>query len=469
MRRPTIAVMLLLAVGLFTTAEAKEEARSLSLEQAIDVALENNRYRPISRLGVEIAEAQYSQVMSSYWPQIAVRSAFARLDEDPTTIFPEETDTYTITDFLPQPIEATVTVPEKHIKLLDKTHFVTTGTLVLPIYTGGQRRGMRQQARAGVRAAKQVVRRTDLQVTYDVRRMYYGALLARELVQLGEDTVARLEVTLELTENLYKRGSGKVKKTDYLKHKVMVESIRSIVSTLRSNKQLAEAALVNTMGLDWDTDITVVEPEIPFVPFEGDLKRLVGSSYRFSPDWARLEAGLDAAEGQVKEAKSGYWPKLAFQGQVQVLANSYDAGIVGPSERKSWRIGVGMELPLFNGFLTKQKVREARARLERLRQQKTLLHDGLALQVKHLFLGVSRAQEQQESAGEALKAASDNRRLNVRAYQDDLVELQDVVESQLMESFVKARYLKVLYDHVEAKAHLEFVIGREIDRLVTGG
>ena len=50
-------------------------------------------------------------------------------------------------------------------------------------------------------------------------------MLARQLHQVGKDTLARMEATLSLTETMYKEGSGKVKKTDYLDNKVMVESL----------------------------------------------------------------------------------------------------------------------------------------------------------------------------------------------------------------------------------------------------
>ena len=57
---------------------------------------------------------------------------------------------------------------------------------------------------------KQECRRTDLEITNSVKRLYYGAVLAIQLHQLGKDTLARMETTLDLTETMYKEGSGKV-------------------------------------------------------------------------------------------------------------------------------------------------------------------------------------------------------------------------------------------------------------------
>jgi outer membrane protein len=47
----------------------------------------------------------------------------------------------------------------------------------------------------------------------------------------------------------------------------------------------------------------------------------------------------------------------------------------------------------------------------------------------------------------------------VRAYQEGLVETKEVIEAQLMEALMSGQYQKVLYDHVEARAKLDFLVG----------
>jgi outer membrane protein len=94
------------------------------------------------------------------------------------------------------------------------------------------RKGLREQSGGWLEMAKQDSRRTDLELVDSVKRLYYGAVLARQLHRVGNDTLARMEATLSLTETMYQEGSGKVKKTDYLDNKVMVESLRSAVALL---------------------------------------------------------------------------------------------------------------------------------------------------------------------------------------------------------------------------------------------
>ncbi len=444
-------------------AEEPPSLKDMSLAQCLDVALENNRWRPASRLAVEAAEAQHKQALSSWWPTLSARTSAVHMDEPVNFIFPARSF---ILDIPMAAVSLPVTIPPMDIKLMDSTSLLGSLSLSFPIYTGGLRPAFIQMARSGVEAAKQEARRTDLQVVFDVKRMYYTTVLAQNLHKIGSDALARLEVTLRLTENLYKKGSGRVNKTDFLRNKMVVEGLRSLVMMLESNVQLAQAALVNTMGMAWNTPITLAADEIPFEPLELDLEQLVAESYAFNPDWVRLEAGLNFAGARVKEARSGYFPKVGLVGSLNYISNSYDKGMVTPQNKSSWAVGVGLDIPIFNGFLTPARVQEAKARLQRMEQQQVLLKEGLALQVKHIFLQVDRSQKQQGAARAALDAATQNRDLNVRAYQDDLVETQDVIEAQILESFMEAQYQKILYDHAEARAHLDFVVGEEVVKLI---
>jgi outer membrane protein TolC len=361
---------------------------------------------------------------------------------------------------------STYSIPKQNVKLMDNKNFYNTLSATIPIYTGGRVSAVVKQAEQGMKAAKEEARRTDLQITYDVTRYYYGAVLAGELVRIARDSLARMEVTLELTEKLYTQGSGRVKKTDYLRNKTVVEWLRSTLKELEGREQLAKAALTNAMGIPWDAPVEPSEKNIPFTPAKAELKDLISEAYLFNPDWASLDAGLVAAEAKIREAGSGHLPKIGLFGSFTHIENSYGQGIVTRENRNSWTVGIGIEIPLFNGLRTVNEVREMRARLGKLKEQQVLLKEGIALQVKHTFIQMMSAQEKKNSTEAAAVAAEENRSLNERAYQEELVETKDVIEAQLMESLMKAQYQKSLYDNIEARANLAFVVGREITEMI---
>ncbi len=452
--------------------------RKVTLKECLDIALKNNQRLPASKSALAAAEAQHQQALSAFWPQISFRGSYSTLDDNPNFIYPainipvpSQSVTIPAGAFAPgfprapislQTPASSFQVPEQNIKLMDKSNLITSLNVNYPLFTGGLRLAKVKQAKAGIEAAQEEVRRTDLQVMYDVNRMYYAVVLAQQLQQIGRDALARLEVTLELTESLYKKGSGRVKKTDYLRNKSTVEGVRTLVASLESNEKLARAALLNTMGLDWDTKIEVTESLLPYQPYRANLEELISQAYRFNPDWAKLKAGLAAAQAKITEARSGYLPKVLLTGSLTHIENNYDKGMVTPQNKDNYCVGLMFELPLFQGLLTLNKTKEARAQFNKLEAEQILLREGIALQVKDIFHRLNRTQEQFKASKEAMEAATENRELNERAYQNELVETKDVLEAQIMESFMQAQHFKVLYDHLETKAHLNFVVGQEV-------
>ena len=201
-----------------------------------------------------------------------------------------------------------------------------------------------------------------------------------------------MQATLDLTETMYKEGSGKVKKTDFLENKVMVETLRAMVAQLDKNEEMAQAALANTMGLPWNSSIRPADKEMPYTPYAENLEDLVGTAYKFSPDWGKIAAGMRAAEGAMRTEKSGYYPKLALTGELHKWWNDYDVGIATDRNKEGWTAGVGVEIPIFSGFLTKNKVAEASARVDKIREEQFLLKEGIGLQIKDVFLGLRAAQ-----------------------------------------------------------------------------
>jgi outer membrane protein len=440
-------------------------SRPLSSADCIRIALDQNRKRRISRLAVETAEEQHQEALSSFWPSMSFESAYNLLDEDVNFIFPRETSQYTISmpALSPYPFQSTVTVPEKTITVLDRQNVLSRLQMSYPLYTGGLRRSTLAAARAGVQAARQALRRTELEIVQDVQRMYYGVILARHLARIGKNTLARLRTTTEVTENLYRKGSGSVTKLDYLRAKVILESARSVVEKLSANVTLAEAALANTMGLPWDTTVNLSETQIPFIPVKGDPKELVASAYRFNPDWKRLEAGLDAAQALVEKAKAGHWPKVALTGTLWRLYTGTDgSGLATDENEAGWSVGIGVKLPIFSGFLTTHQVNEAKTRLRQLESQQILLKEGLALQVKSALIRMDRAQNIRASSMEAAADAKAHRELAEKAYLNDLISTQTVLESQLVEALTAAGAEKAQYEQAVARFGMDFIIGREV-------
>jgi outer membrane protein TolC len=449
---------------------SQQRLSPLSLSQCIDIALEQNHKHRISKLAVDTAEYQHRQALSAFWPQMTFDVAYNRQDEDVNFIFPENTYGYNIT--LPPSmggatISGETAAAEQDITVMDRESVVSSLNVTYPLFTGGLRSSAVKAAESNVKAAVHALRRTELELVRDVQRIYYGAVLARRLADIGEKTLIRFQTTTDLTERLYKGGSGSVTRLDYLRSLVVLESARSIIERLKSNVALSTAALVNTMGLQWDTPLTLAETSIPFVALDADVDKLLADTYRFNPDWKRLAAGLDAAQALVNKERSAHWPKVALSGKLWRWDNDLDGeGLVTDENAEGWSVGVGLQMPLFTGFMATNKILESKARLKKMESRRILLKEGLALQVQHSVIRMDRSQKIREASINAAGHAKEHRKLAVRAYMNELIPTEAVIESQIVEAFTRARLEMAQYETALARFDIDFVVGKEVQKLL---
>jgi outer membrane protein len=457
-------IIFVLATPALGDANGPAVTDKLTLDQCIETALAQNQKKQISQLAVETAEYQYKQALSAYWPQIGFEFGYSQSDQNTNFVFPERSGQISVSGLGPVPITGQVTIPEQNVTVMDRGNYLSRLQMVYPLFTGGLRSAMVRQGVSGMAAARQVLRRTELELIHDVKRMYYGTVLARRLADIGAQTLARLQATSELTETFYTRGSGSVTRRDYLRSQIVLQSARSIVARLTSNAELAAAALGNTMGLAWDAPVEPVETSIPYEPMEADVHKMVAGAYRFNPDWQQMASALEICQARVAEEKAKLWPQVAVTGTLWRWDTSLDSGLATDDNKQGWSMGVGLSLPLFNGFLSSNRIKAAQTRLKSMQASRILMKEGLGLQIKNGFIMMDSARRTRTAEIEAARRAKEHRELTERAYMQAMVSTADVLESQIIEALTQVKSEAAEYDHALARYQIDFLVGRQFDQ-----
>ncbi|MCL2161945.1 MAG: TolC family outer membrane protein [Betaproteobacteria bacterium] len=162
-----------------------------------------------------------------------------------------------------------------------------------------------------------------------------------------------------------------------------------------------------------------------------------------NPQLTALRASVEAASLQVKKALSGHLPTLDFVAQrIRNESNTTDSIDV---KNDATVYGLRAEMPIFSGGETQSLVRQARAELDKARQQ---LEDGrrkIGLQIRKEFDGVAqgvhwvRAYEQAvKSAEQALESTRKGFMAGTRSTLDVLIAEQNLATAR--RDLNRARY-----------------------------
>jgi outer membrane protein len=454
----TLAAMLLSMVCT-TNLFAAETYDRLTLSDAVRIALENNVQQRISLQAAAIAESQYQEALSAHWPTINLQASAMRMDQDPTFTFPATSFTIP-TGFGALP----VTVPEQKVKLMDRDTATASLQMMLPLYTGGKITSIVNQASLGKEIAKEEYQRSTLQVVRDVKRYYYAVKLTQSLAGLAHDTVETLETTRDLTKSMYESGSETINKLDYLKTEMAVNYAKSLETEFSAKEKSATAALVHAMGVPWNTAIKITEDEFPKTNRQPALENLIAEAQQFNPDMGIIKLAVKVADEQINEAKSAYYPQIAFTGNVRRIENSYDGGLVNDDNRNSWTIGVVMNMPIYDFGKTSNHVNTAKLQRNKMGETQLLVEQGLAAQIKNLFISLDAASQQISLAEKTVAFSRDYERLTNQAYQIGASKPEDMIQASIYNAVVEGGFLRAQHDSANNMAEIEYFIGSQFNQ-----
>lgn len=436
------------------------DIKEVTLKEAISIALENNRQSKISKVALEIADVQYKQALSANYPAINAMVVGQRVKED--LIF-QQRGTFELPANLAFILGETSIPADIDSVAVGRDTVKGSLNILYPLFTGGKISSVIEQAKLNKLLAMNTIRRTDLNVIYDIKKYFYGYVLTNELYKISKSTLDGMTYISSLTKQFYESGESlNVKKTDYLSIQVTVALIESIVAKIEANRYMVRSALANAMGLPWDSEIEAKYTNDELLPQNYSLSKLVQDAYTNNSDIRKMDIALKISKQQIKEKKSGHYPSLALMGEVSHTYNSYEYGYLSEDNENSWNVGFAAEMPLFDGFKTTNMVNEKKLERKKLFLLQDMVKDGIALQIKNELNTSLIGFKQIQTLKKAKKLARDSRELNIRAYQIEAVESQKVVESQYIESYIKADYLKYVHDYLLSLAKIDKLIGEEV-------
>ncbi|MCU7843038.1 MAG: TolC family protein [Candidatus Thiodiazotropha sp. (ex Monitilora ramsayi)] len=454
-----IITLLLCAIFLVFISDilhADDSPKAYDLQQAIAVALENNRLRTISQQSLEIAEEQYQQARSAYWPNLSLNASFQRRDESVNFEYPAQRF-----DLMPGMLPP-VNIPPQEIDILGRDTSLYSLEMTYPLYTGGKRSSLIEQARLGVDIATHEVRRTNLQVVQDVKRYFYAAHYTQQLRDLAEEITISFEVLRDITQAFFEGGSNSVNKLDLLQSQLAYSLAAATHAEVASKHESALAALAFAMGLGWQEKIHLKDSDYTLSLPSDALDTLVDQALQFNPQVQQLSLAVEAYEAKIDEAMSDRYPMIGLVASVDGFNNNLDGGLDTEANQDSWTLGIGMQLKLFNGGHTRHRVSAVRVGHSQKEEQRLLLSESIAAQVKHLFIQTHAAQRQIEITQQAVNTAQENRDLSSRAYQTGAVKTEKVIEANLMDALVRANHYRSKHDQALHLAEITYLLGKEV-------
>lgn len=437
------ALAVLLGVGAMAPRAAAQPApRSLTRAEAITLALQQNQQLRVAVFEVSIARAQLAQARAAASGQVNAQASYTRTPESgPITIV-----------FVDHGVTHTIILPAASPNLYDLRVI-----LQYPLYTGGRSEAQVALAEANMRGAEAALERVKLQTIFEVHQAYDRVLLAQAGLEVAAQTAAQAAENLRVAKA--RVAAGVSPRFDEAQAEVAVASGRQGQVRARSGLAQATQALNALLNLPLDTPL-VLRDGFGTTPVRTPLDRLIARALDARPELGEMKARQAAAQAAIALAESGAKPTVALTG---TTSYSNSAGLVtGATATANWSLTLAATLNLYDGGITRERVREAQLRLEQLKAIEAQQRQGIELEVRQAVLNLEAAREELAGADALIAQAKEALRIAAVRFQAGVGTTLEVLNAQAAAAQAESSKAQALFAYSVARAALERAVGAEV-------
>jgi outer membrane protein TolC len=271
---------------------------------------------------------------------------------------------------------------------------------LLPLYTFGKIDSIKDAASGRVRVQEWDLEKNRQQIRMDVRRAFYGLMLARDMQYIANDVLGMLDKSIRDINRKLEKGDGNVEEPDRLRLEYNRDELFARLAEAKKGEAFAIAALRFLTGVQSAFDI----PDEPLKRPEtaiGPVVRYLTAARLFRADVNMARAGVQARKAYLDFRRAEIFPNIGVGLSVAYsIAPSADpqraAWISDPFNRFGGGFGFGVEWGL--DLLPKHaRVMQAESDLEEARALERLALGGVAVEVENAYASVIEAKTREEN------------------------------------------------------------------------
>ena len=300
------------------------------------------------------------------------------------------------------------------------------------LFDFGERKAVVTMAREHLMMANVGFNATHQQIVFTVTRRFYELNTARQKVEVAESSVRAADTVAHSAQARFDHGLGT--KPEVLQAEQQSAQAAFDLEAARGALSDAQVAFVESLGILPTTKLQVAGvSEKPISEYSGDtLEELIQRALSQRPDLVAKLADVRARRAEVRKAHAAYYPKVALNanaGWTELDVSAKSSPYFGGNEAV-YGAGLSIELPLFDGFARRKKLRIAESELRGAEDELAHSRDSVIREVWKARTDFETSLRKQESATRLVTAAESAFAASLEAYQHGLGTYVDVVNAQ---------------------------------------
>lgn len=414
--------------------------KSISLQEAIEIALANNPDKQIATTRIHTANAILNQAKVPFYPFISVYTEYLNGDAPSAYLF--------------KTIDQRDLAPQTDFNDPGRIENIETGLQAkLNIYNGGKDMLNKQIAELGVDISQFDHQTVQNSIITSVIHAYYDALAAKDYIKIAEESVSTVETQLKIMKVRFEGGSAL--KSDILSLEVRLAQAKEDVVRSQNTYRMAITALANILGVSPDNQIQLspVQSFFPSIP-DAYISAIDDAMMR-RPEVKKIKEQVRQSRMALDVARSGYLPSLDLMTKFYIDGDSpaYEM------DNLNWTVALMLNWNIFTGFSVEAEEQKALASLEQILaadRQTSLL---IKTDVKNAYFKLDEANARLQVAQKSVDMAEESLALVKNQYEGGSANITRYLEAELDRNRARLRATAAFYDKEKAIADIARSIG----------
>ena len=398
--KTTVAATVLLTFG----SALAQEKRLLTLDEAVQLGIQNSKNLRIDEAKVQEATANYLEAKNNRLPSLKVSGsalALANADVDLKILPPSQNGGNT---------------PKAN------SAFLGNVSASLPLFAGGRIKYGIESAQYIVEAAKLTSENDKIAIAYNISQAYNNLYKAQQAIKVLEEN---LSASMKRDESFSKlENNGIIPRNDRLKANLQTSNIELQLLEAQNNYQIANINMDLLLGLAENVEIEVDPNYVTDQTENESVAYYRDEAVKNRKDLEALTYQQKAAALGIKAAKAESLPTVALTG-------GYVAADVPKilTVMNAANIGIGIQYNIDNLWKKNSALLKAESRAQQLAATNDLLSDQIKLDINRDYQNAEFAKKKIAVYEKSSAQASENYRVTKNKFDNGLATITELLEA----------------------------------------
>lgn len=413
----------------------------ITLEQALELARQNNRELQRAQLDLQQAQQSLREARADYLPDLSLQSNLTRTDSASSELSIERQEELGIRDFQRdlQPDTTTTTLD-------------ATLELTYDIFTSGRRDGQIRAAKRQVRFSELELERIAEQIRLDVTNAYYDLQEANEQVRIARAAVDNAQQSLKDAQALERAGVGT--RFDVLRSQVQLADEEQVLTQRLGDLRIARRQLAQLLSVAQTVNLGAADPVEISGFWDLTLEESIIRAFKHRAELEQQLVQREISEQQRRVALSAVRPQVSAFANYNVLNQSDDD--LGFADGNT--IGLQFRWNFYDGGAARARADQQETNIEQAETRFAQLRDQVRFQVEQAYSDLQTNLENIQTTTVALAQARESLRLARLRFQAGVGTQTDVIQAETDLTSAEGNRLQAIIGYNRALATLQRVV-----------